>query len=85
MPSNAIKNWNKNYFDNKNYYCSSSCFILSYSEFFANVGTDESKLLQQIHAETLATQVSFCPHKLGEIKISSLNSLCFEFFVIERN
>ena len=41
MPSNAIKNWNKNY------YCSSSCFTLSHSEFFANVGTDESKLLQQ--------------------------------------
>ena len=57
--------------DNRNYYCSSSCFTLSYSEFFANVGTDESKLLQQIQTETLAAQVSFCPHKLGEIKISS--------------
>ena len=62
-----------------------SHFLIAYNEFFANVGTDESKLLQQIHAETLATQVPFCPHKLGEIKISSLNSLFFEFFVIERN
>ena len=71
MPSNAIKTGIKIIFDNKNYYCSSSCFTLSYSEFFANVGTDESKLLQQIQTETLAAQVSFCPHKLGEIKISS--------------
>ena len=47
----------------------------SYSEFFANVGTDDSKRLQQIHAKTLATQVSFCPHKLGEIKISSFASI----------
>ena len=70
-------------FGNKNYYCSSSCFTLSFSEFFANVETDESKRLQQVHAETLATQI--CPHKLGEIKISSLNSLFFEFFVIQRN